>query len=717
MINRRWGATLDQWKLFSGTLGLREHLLPVVSNLEAEISPNSSLKKIGKVPSFYNRKRLVTGISDWGNFEATVKQIKEWAAEKDYGICLIGRLIKGVDVDVKDPVLAAKIRDTIEDFLFDIGIFDPPTRTRADSSKFLIGLKVPNAPFDKDVIKCEQGMIEMLSNKQQFIVAGTHEDGCDYEWSNLENGFPEITRSQLEQLCTLLRDTYGVDPTPGSGLKELKNQFSIHDDPIYTALYDKGMIKSEGTSEGSFNIVCPFEHEHTMQDESDKDSSTTYFPAHTGGHAHSSIVCLHGHCQDRNTESFKRALGFTGAEDFEPLDDEDIIPPSAPQLALLEKKKTFRGAGSVSFCSSFADIKWLVKHLIPDKSIGCILGASAAGKSFVTFDLAAAIARGVVWQNSKTRKGRVLYICAEGAAMFKLRGAAYHKEHNILTDEEMPLSIYAAAPNLMDKDEVEVFIAAIKEQYGHEEIAMIIFDTYARCMVGDENSSKDTALMIRGMERVREALDTTLLIVHHTGKTAGMGARGHSSLWAAFDFEITVERLKEVNGIQLHQMSSGKSKDALKSLKTPFKLKKVVLGIDEDMDEITSCVVGELSEQERSLMDEGDTGKPMGENQAALIQLIATYHGNYQKWPKECALIEEVRRHFKELGKGPNSDMQKPFKIKGMIKSMCEHGKGLRKDRDDRVILTMIEPLTDENAVHDPLVSNDKEDHVFKSLD
>ena len=59
-----WGASSDDWFYFSTILGLTSDLLPVVSNLEARISPASKIQKVGKTPSRYNREREVVGIVD-----------------------------------------------------------------------------------------------------------------------------------------------------------------------------------------------------------------------------------------------------------------------------------------------------------------------------------------------------------------------------------------------------------------------------------------------------------------------------------------------------------------------------------------------------------------------------------------------------------------------------------------------------------------------------
>ena len=57
-----WGATPDDWHHFDRVLGLGGDLLPVVSNPEAVISPDSTMTALGKTPSRYDSYRQVVGI-------------------------------------------------------------------------------------------------------------------------------------------------------------------------------------------------------------------------------------------------------------------------------------------------------------------------------------------------------------------------------------------------------------------------------------------------------------------------------------------------------------------------------------------------------------------------------------------------------------------------------------------------------------------------------
>jgi hypothetical protein len=78
------------------------------------------------------------------------------------------------------------------------------------------------------------------------------------------------------------------------------------------------------------------------------------------------------------------------------------------------------------------------------------------------------------------------------------------------------------------------------------------------------------------------------MVVHHTGKDAERGPRGHSSLFGAADTLIEISRPKDA-AFSLARVI--KQKDGPKGQEFAFHLRQVDIGIDEDGDPITSCVV------------------------------------------------------------------------------------------------------------------------------
>lgn len=186
MTALRFGATPEEWDHFSRVLGLTMDLLPVVSNLQATISSRSTLSSLGKTPSLYNPDRQVIGILNWTNHITTEEEIARWSAEPDYGICVITRTIRALDVDVTDPAEAEAILAICQRMMPDPLVM----RRRANSPKFLLAFRMPGA-FAKCTMKTSGGIIEFLADGQQFVACGTHPSGVRYEWAT---GLPEIPR-------------------------------------------------------------------------------------------------------------------------------------------------------------------------------------------------------------------------------------------------------------------------------------------------------------------------------------------------------------------------------------------------------------------------------------------------------------------------------------------------------------------------------------------
>lgn len=604
---KRWGATPDEWLTFDMMLGLTRDMLPAVANPGAAISPSSKLSTLGKTPSVYNRKGYAVGIPEWTTHEATQVEVDGWSENPDYSICLIGREMKAIDGDITDELLARRVRDFIGDRL-------PPMaqmRYRNNSPKFLFMFRLP-AEMMKRVIRTEHGVIEFLGDRQQFLVAGTHTSGARYEWENLDAPVVEMTIAQFDVLWTSLEKEFGIEPSVTA-----KAPKQATDDPVLAALHERGLVLSHDR-DGQVNITCPFTAEHTGES---AESSTSYWPAHTGGYAHSSIKCLHAHCAQRSTPDFLAAIGFDGSEDFEDITNDAPHAPTATTDALRFPIKT-----SHEFARCGVATTWFIKKVIPHADLGVVYGASGTGKTFLMFDLAACIALGIPWRGNKVKQGNVLYICAEGAQFFRNRILAYEKHFNV---ENIPVHVMEGGANFLKSADVNDVISAIKA-WGN--ISVIIVDTYSRIMPGgDENSGVDAGRVVANCARITRETGAMIILVHHSGKDASKGARGHSSLRAAADFELEVIRNGDARSVTCSKMKDGED-----GLEYGFKLILVPVGNDEDGDVVTSCVLGHVNEVP---MKGAPKKEKMGANMKIILGCVQDYYNDHNEWPTVAELI------------------------------------------------------------------------------
>lgn len=577
MAKSRLGATPQEWYHFNTTLGLTKDLLPVVCDPSVPISPISTLKTVGKTPSRIVNG-YVMGIPAWTEYQARDSDIRMWITEPRYALCVIARHLRAIDVDITDAKPAKKAWKIISEYYKSIGVAPPPRRVRADSSKFLVPVIVPDIPDGlllKQTIRVEHGIVEILGNRQQFLVAGTHTGGCRYEWQNLGTSVPELTNAQFTHLISELHKALGVAPILKA--RDARVVESV-DSNLFNALTRDNLILSQD-SEGAYNIICPFEDEHSENQYVD-DSSTQYFPAHTGGHSHEAIKCLHAHCAERNTSDFAVKLGITGAEDFEDITHEPT------ELVLPDEKMstgTFRLTPVREFSLSGTPPVWLCEDVLPFAELGMLFGDSGSGKTFLVYDLICAIARGVPWFGQQTLKGRVLYVCAEGQNFFRNRIRAYAKYHGLL-ESDIDVWVVEGRLDLTNRENVDKLITDVRA--AGLQPSLVVMDTYALCMSGDENDGRDVNKVIQNCKRIRKFMGAMVLLVHHAGKTGNTGERGHSSLRGACDVMLECLKDGDTRGIRVSKMKDGNDRFVL-----PFVLEDVFLGVSEDAKAITSCVV------------------------------------------------------------------------------------------------------------------------------
>lgn len=390
---------------------------------------------------------------------------------------------------------------------------------------------------------------------------------------------PIYRRSGTMHLATDTVPLSIPDIFPSQALKPSKREqleFAHQADPIAQRLYETHMVKSVGKA-GELFVECPCSERHTSDS---AETTTLYYPANTGGYAQGNFKCLHGHCIDAPQSDFTLALGFSPADDFE--DVGDTIPDDLTPAARATGADRFRPIAAHLFAVD-TPTAWHIKYVLPAAELIIIYGASGSGKSFMALDMACAIAQGADWRGIKTKKGRVAYVCAEGAGGFRKRLQAYASHHQIAL-EDIDVFVVPATPNLMKGDDVRDLVRAL---HALGPLSLVIIDTLAQTMAGgNENSGEDMGLAISQCRVLGSVLKTTVVMIHHSGKDDSKGARGHSSLKAAADAELEVARNDNDRALKV-----SKQKDGEEGQEYGFQLVTIVLGHDEDGDPITSCAV------------------------------------------------------------------------------------------------------------------------------
>ncbi|WP_424362964.1 helicase RepA family protein [Methylocystis parvus] len=227
----------------------------------------------------------------------------------------------------------------------------------------------------------------------------------------------------------------------------------------------------------------------------------------------------------------------------------------------------------------------LIEDLLDEGAMSVFYGDSNAGKTFVALNMCFAVGTGGEWNGKRTKRGLVVFVCAEGGRKIKRRIAAL-KAHNgnLASPPIFALVIFPIDLRSSDANTKELLtlIRDAEKQCG-ERCVWIIVDTLSRAIAGgDENSPVDMGRIVAAADYIRANTGAHFTYVHHTGKDAARGARGHSLLRAATDTEIEVT----AGAIKVT-----KQRDMEMGSELGFALLDVMLGVDQLGRAIKSAVV------------------------------------------------------------------------------------------------------------------------------
>ena len=264
--------------------------------------------------------------------------------------------------------------------------------------------------------------------------------------------------------------------------------------------------------------------------------------------------------------------------------------------------------------------KWVVQDILPETGLAAIYGAPSSGKTFVALDLANHISLGRgPWFGHRVETRSVVYIALEGGHGIKRRLDAWETENKYISRVLTVLNHVS----LLDLDQAIALAEAVSSKC--EQGAVVFIDTLAQSIPGaDENSGKDMGLALEAAKLIAASVGGLVVLVHHTGKDKSKGLRGHSSVHAALDAAIVVERHAITN---LRSWQVSKMKDGEDGHTGSFELAVHQLGADQYGAAITSCAV---REQKDAPTNDGHK-MPTGKHQLAVLEALQNIGGT-AKW-------------------------------------------------------------------------------------
>ncbi|AZF88761.1 putative primase/helicase [Salmonella phage Lumpael] len=211
-------------------------------------------------------------------------------------------------------------------------------------------------------------------------------------------------------------------------------------------------------------------------------------------------------------------------------------------------------------------VNYVIQNLIPERSVGFLVGESGAKKTFAALHMALCVARGVHFGGLPVRQGSVMYFAPEDANGVRERYAGWKYTQN--KNENLPnFWVLGQQVPLHREDLLRKFGARIKDSafFQANPLSLIVIDTYSANSAGqkvgqtpvkkdgkiaewvggrdfDENDNNVAAILMKNAADLADMLECAVMIIHHTGKDTERGGRGASALKANAGFEVLVKK-------------------------------------------------------------------------------------------------------------------------------------------------------------------------------
>ena len=577
-------------------------------------------------------------LAAWRTVEITPDAIRDWqsslASSRNTGI-RTGRLV-GVDFDVLDRGLAAELDELAASMLGTTPLVrigkDPKALWCFQADEPFGKIETPELILPDGT----KAQIEILADGQQFVSHGIHPDTRrPYRWvqgspenTRLED-LPIITKAAAEAFVkaaeAVLREAGGrtekeINPPQkperpkSEGVKtEAKAGGDFFRQVNNAALADIGpwlrqifpgaeWLTNSARPPGMWRVSSKdigrdleedlsVHPELGAQDFGTRESLTPI-----------DIMMRHGGAPDAKSAAFAicdalridpASLGWGQKKEREPI--------SGPNEAERSARSPEQAANDVPEQDLFpltwfedihpvADAKDFVQGVLIEQSAAVVYGESNAGKTFWTTDLALHVAAGKEWCGRRIEGGPVIYCALEGGVGFQNRVSAWRAKHG-MEDAVIPFAALQVSLNLLkpeaDTPRLIATLRRVAEQRGQPKL--IVIDTLSRAMAGgNENAPDDMGALVRNMDAIKQAIGCCVLFIHHSGKDAAKGARGHSLLRAAIDTEIEV---KAEEGSNLKTATVVKQRELKKGDVFGFTLDIIQVGQNRHGEDVTTCVI------------------------------------------------------------------------------------------------------------------------------
>jgi hypothetical protein len=214
---------------------------------------------------------------------------------------------------------------------------------------------------------------------------------------------------------------------------------------------------------------------------------------------------------------------------------------------------------SFSMVDAYADrppVEYIAGRLFEKPSLNILYGAPSTLKSFLLADLLTCVAAGAEWltpapwqdggSGYKTKQAPVMWLDFDNGQRRTLdRFKALGRARSLSAD--IPTILYSMPnPWLVSTDKTSIGMLALRIKAAGAEFVCI--DNLGAVLGNAEENAAEMARVMSNYRQIAEDTGAAITIIHHQRKSNGLGGRagdslrGHSSIEAALDLALMVER-------------------------------------------------------------------------------------------------------------------------------------------------------------------------------
>lgn len=358
-----------------------------------------------------------------------------------------------------------------------------------------------------------------------------------------------------------------------------------------------------------------------------------------------------------------------------------VLPCDPSGLPADKRLATFPIKRAGDTYNDFAETEWLVQDILEANSLAELFADPESYKTFLAVGFACCIATGTPWNGLEVKQGGVLFVIGEGLRGINKRFKAW-SHHNGIPLDDAPLYYSETSADFLSSASAMNVVNSIREALKNDEsVDLVVIDTLARNMSGNESSPEDMAMFIGHIDRmVRAELGCTVLVIHHPGVHDKERGRGTNALRGAVDTDMRLHRPDREGLPNTVVMECMKQKNEERF--DPMLLDFVLVDWGKKSSRGQPITSGVLKPSEHSLRDfsfkDHKIGKRARQALECLIQELERQKGadriSGQVWRDSC--------ESNEIGKGIKKDFRKVFHV---VKSELEKKRQIQYDSDGYV--------------------------------